>query len=72
MKRSVLSRIGSVVKAAKPHINWTTLAIALALASTFGLVAPDTATKLRDVVALLPSSTGDLVRVAGVTSDPVK
>jgi len=34
----------------------------LALASLFGFVAPETAAKLRNVAAMLPVGTGDLVQ----------
>ncbi len=54
------SKVASVLKAIPHYVNRTTLSIALGLAATFGFVAPDTATKLRDIVLMLPGGTGDL------------
>lgn len=55
------SALKSAFKAARPFLNRTTLVIALSLASAFGVLAPERATQLRDVVMMLPQGTGDLV-----------
>ena len=50
----------SFIKAVLPYLNRTTFGILLALATTFGIVAPERATQLRDIVMMLPAGTGDL------------
>jgi hypothetical protein len=57
-KRSFLK---TAFTAVRPFLNRTTLVIALSLASAFGVVAPEKATQLRDIVMMLPQGTGDLV-----------
>lgn len=53
-KRNIVTRVA-------PYINRTTITIVLALASAFGIIAPEKATQLRDIVLMLPAGSGHLV-----------
>ena len=53
-KRSFVTRV-------LPYITRTTITIAPALESALGVLAPEKATQLRDIVLMLPPGSGDLV-----------